>query len=121
MAIATQTTGIGTLASVAWTPLDGTGLSPAQTDIVSDQVEGVLAVLQVDASDGDDTADHGPVPGLVCLDHVLHVLAETRSERLRNELQFLGGDRRHQTHHDPRTTPSHQYQLSSPSRGPGNG
>lgn len=46
MAITTHTTGIGTLANVAWTPLDGTGLSPAQTDSVSDQVEAAAAVAK---------------------------------------------------------------------------
>ncbi|MGA0806566.1 MAG: hypothetical protein ACO3PV_08640, partial [Pseudohongiellaceae bacterium] len=46
MAITTSTSGIGSLTNVAWTPLDGTGLSPQQTDSVSDQVEAAAAIAK---------------------------------------------------------------------------
>ena len=39
MAINTHTTGFGTLAGIAWTPLDGTGLSPAETVSVDKDVK----------------------------------------------------------------------------------
>ena len=44
MAINTHTTGIGTLAGIAWTPLDGTGLSAAQTTSVSADVKAASAM-----------------------------------------------------------------------------
>jgi hypothetical protein len=46
MAISTHTTGIGTLAQVAWTPLDGAGLSAAQTTSVTSDVEAALAMAK---------------------------------------------------------------------------
>jgi len=44
MAINTHTTGIGTLAGIAWTPLDGTGLSPAQRTSVDNDVKAASAM-----------------------------------------------------------------------------
>lgn len=46
MAINDLTTGVGTLAHVAWTPLDGTGLSAAQTTSVSSDVKAALAMAK---------------------------------------------------------------------------
>lgn len=44
MAINDLTTGIGTLAHVAWTPLDGTGLSPSQRSGVDQDVNNAAAI-----------------------------------------------------------------------------